>query len=67
MGRFLFYKTRQVVLQCRIGIIEWHNFYYKMGGGLFQSGAIIIKKRRIVENDSDNSVLELQSLNAKLL
>ena len=56
-----------MVLQCRIGIIEWHNFYYKMGGGLFQSGAIIIKKRRIVENDSDNSVLELQSLNAKLL
>ena len=31
MGRFLFYKTRQVVLQCRVGIIEWHNFYYKMG------------------------------------
>ena len=33
MGSFLFYKTGQVVLQSRVGIREWHNFYYKMGGG----------------------------------
>ena len=33
MGSFLFYKTRQVVLQSRVGITEWHNFYYKTGGG----------------------------------
>ena len=58
MGSFLFYKTGQVVLQRRVGITEWHNFYYKMKGGVFQSGAIITKKRRIVQKDSDNSVLE---------
>ena len=58
MGSFLFYKTGQVVLQRRVGITEWHNFYYKMRGGVFQSGAIITKKRRIVQKDSDNSVLE---------
>ena len=33
MGSFLFYKTGQVVLQSRVDITEWHNFYYKMGEG----------------------------------
>ena len=33
MSSFLVYKTGQVVLQSRVGITEWHNFYYKMGGG----------------------------------
>ena len=33
MGSFLFYKTWQVVLRSRVGIREWHNFYYKMGEG----------------------------------
>ena len=43
---FLFYKMGQVVLQSRVGITEWYNFYYKMagGGGGLQSGAIITKK-----------------------
>ena len=57
MGSFLFYKKGQVILQSRVGIKEWRNFYYKMGGGILQSGAIITKKRRIVQKDSDNSVL----------
>ena len=30
MGSFLFYKTRQVLLQSMVGIAEWHNFYYKI-------------------------------------
>ena len=58
MGSFLFYKTGQVVLQSREGITEWHNFYYKWETGVFQSGAIITKKSRIVQKDSDISVLE---------
>ena len=33
MGSFLFDKMGQVVSQSRVGITEWHNFYYKMGGG----------------------------------
>ena len=66
-GSFLFYKTGLVVLQSRVGITEWHNFYNKMGEGVFQSGAIITKKSRIVQKDSDISVLESQSLKVKLL
>ena len=66
MGSFLFYKTGQVVLQRRVGITEWHNFYYKMKGGVFQSGAIITKKRRIVQKDSDNSVLESHPMDTLL-
>ena len=54
MGSFLLYKTGQVVLQSRVGITEWHNFYYKMGGVVFQSGTIITKKNRIVQKDSDS-------------
>ena len=53
MGSLLFYKTGQVVSQSRVRITEWHNFYYK--------------RRRIVQKDSDKSVLEPQSLKAKLL
>ena len=67
MGSFLFYKTGQVVLQSREGITEWHNFYYKWETGVFQSGAIITKKSRIVQKDSDISVLEPESLKVKLL
>ena len=67
MGSFLFYKTGQAVLQKRVGTTEWHNFYYKMRGGVFQSGAIITKKRRIVQKDSDNSFLEPHSLKVKVL
>ena len=70
IGSFLFYKTGQVVLQSRVGITEWHNIYYKMktgGGGVFQSGEAITKKARIVQKDSDISVLEPQSLKVKLL
>ena len=67
MGSFLFYKTGQVVLQSREGITEWHNFYYKWETGVFQSGAIITKKSRIVQKDSDISFLEPQSLTVKLL
>ena len=48
-------------------ITEWHNFYYKMGRGILQSGAIITKKGSIVQKDSDNSVLGPQSMNVKLL
>ena len=66
-GSFLFYKTGLVVLQSRVGITEWHNFYNKMGGEVFQSGAIITKRSRIVQKDSDISVLEPQSLKVKLL
>ena len=67
MRSFLFYKTGQAVLQKRVGATEWHNFYYKMRGGVFQSGAIITKKRKIVQRDSDNSSLEPHSLKVKLL
>ena len=67
MGSFLFYKTGQVVLQSREGITEWHNFYYKWETGVFQSGAIITKKSRIVQKDSDISFLEPQSLTVKLV
>ena len=52
MGGFLFYKTGQTVLQSRVGITEWHNFYYKMGGAVFQSGAIITNKSRILQMTS---------------
>ena len=55
-----YYNVGQVLQNGTIFITKWERT-------LFQSGAIIIKKRRIVENDSDNSVIELQSLNAKLL
>ena len=37
------------------------------GGGVFQSGEAITKKARIVQKDSDISVLEPQSLKVKLL
>ena len=67
MGSFLFYKTRQVLLQSKVGITEWHNFYYKIRGGVFQSGTIIKKNKKIEQKDSDNSVLEPQSLKVKLL
>ena len=66
MGSFLFYKTGLVVLQSRVGITEWHNFYNKMGGRVFQSGAIITEKNRIVQKDSDIPVLKPQSLKVKL-
>ena len=33
MGRFLFYKTGQVLLQSKVGITERDNFYYKIRGG----------------------------------
>ena len=33
MGRFLFYKTGQVLLQSKVGITQWDNFYYKIRGG----------------------------------
>ena len=33
MGSFLFYKTGQVLLQSKVGITEWHNFYNKISGG----------------------------------
>ena len=36
MGTFLFYKAGQVVLQSRVGITEWHSFYFKMGEGSIQ-------------------------------
>ena len=62
-----YYKMGQVVLQSRVGITEWHNFYNKMGGGVFQSGTIITKKSRIVQKDSDISLLEPKSLKVKLL
>ena len=32
MGSFLFYKMGQMALENRVGITEWHNSYYKMGG-----------------------------------
>ena len=70
MGSFLFYKTRQVLLQSKVGITEWHKFYYKIRGGregVFQSGAIIIENKKMEQKDSDNSVLEPQSLKVKLL
>ena len=67
IGSFLFYKTRQVLLQSKVGITEWHNFYYKIRGGVFQSGTIIKKNKKIEQKDSDNSVLEPQSLKVKLL
>ena len=67
MRSFLFCKTGQVVLQSRVGITEWHKYYCKMGGGVFQSGTINTKKTRIVQKDSDISVLEPQSLKVKLL
>ena len=38
------YKVRQVLLQSRVGITEWRNFYYKMGGGVFQSGATLQRR-----------------------
>ena len=37
------------------------------GGEVFQSGEAITKKARIVQKDSDISVLEPQSLKVKLL
>ena len=43
------------------------QFYYKMGGGTIPKKDNHYKEEKIVENDSDNSVLEPQSLNAKLL
>ena len=33
MGNFLFYKTGQVLLQRKVGIIKRYNFYYKIRGG----------------------------------
>ena len=33
MGSFLFYKMEQVLLQSKVGITEWHNFYCKIIGG----------------------------------
>ena len=62
MGSFLFYKTGQVVLESRVGITEWFNFYYKWEGGVYECGVIITKKGRIVQKDSDISVLESHSL-----
>ena len=38
-----------------------------MNGGVFQSGTIITKNKRIVQKVSDNSVLEPQSQKVKLL
>ena len=38
-----------------------------MKGGVFQSGTIITKNKRIVQKVSDNSVLEPQSQKVKLL
>ena len=68
IGSFLFYKTGQVVLQSRVGITEWHKLYYKRkGGGGIQKWGAITKKDRIVQKDSDISVLEPQSLKVKLL
>ena len=66
MGSFLFYKTGHMVLQRRVGITEWHNYYNKMRGGVFQSGTIITKKSRIVQKDSDNSVLEPHPMDTPL-
>ena len=57
----------QAVLRKRVGTTERHNFYYKMRGGVFQSGVIITKKRRIVQKDSDNSFLEPHSLKVELV
>ena len=33
IGSFLFYKMGQVLLQSKVSITEWHNFYYKIRGG----------------------------------
>ena len=38
-----------------------------MKGGVFQSGTIITKNKRIAQKVSDNSVLEPQSQKVKLL
>ena len=64
---FSFTKQCKWYYKVGLGITEWHNFYYKMGGGVFQSGAIITKKSGIVQKDSDISVLEPQFLRVKLL
>ena len=61
-GKLFVYKTGQVVLESRVGITEWYNFYYKWEGGVYQCGVIITKKGRIVQKDSDISVLESHSL-----
>ena len=62
-GSFLFYKTGQVVLQSLLGITEWHNFCYKIRERSTSKWGNHYKEQK----DSDNSVLEPQSLKVKLL
>ena len=60
---FLFYKIGQVLLQSRIGITEWDNFYHKIGEGIEKWGqslqSRIVQRLAIFDSHGCRSIVKI--------